>query len=350
LRSALGTTDAAGQWQPAKADPVDYQQEMEPHARGAILVGAIFDAFQTIYKSRVEDLLRIATNGSGVLPLGELHPDLVRRMAAEAAKTAQHVLTMCVRALDYCPPVDITFGDYLRAIITADADLVANDYLNYRIAFTEAFRKRGIYPSGLRTLSADSLKWLDVRKDEAFQGLDIVAQILRETVDRSKYLPDRQAAAKEEERIRKMLHDKLKASFQGADLKSFESLSGLSLQPEPGPRGKLMDPPFEVHSFRAAQRVGPNGQMLNQAIIGITQRRMVKVEGFPEFKFRGGCTLILDLNDLSLRYCIKKGIKDTRRQLYQARYMFNSLSQGLRATYFGPEREGDSAFRLLHDL
>ena len=27
---------------------------------------------------------------------------------------------MCIRGLDYCPPVDITFGEYLRAILTAD--------------------------------------------------------------------------------------------------------------------------------------------------------------------------------------------------------------------------------------
>ena len=53
---------------------------------------------------------------------------------------------MCIRALDYCPPVDITFGEYLRALITADTDLVPNDKLGYRIAFIEAFRNRGIYP------------------------------------------------------------------------------------------------------------------------------------------------------------------------------------------------------------
>jgi hypothetical protein len=29
----------------------------------------------------------------------------------KASKLASH-LTICVRAIDYCPPVDITFGEY----------------------------------------------------------------------------------------------------------------------------------------------------------------------------------------------------------------------------------------------
>ena len=64
------------------------------------------------------DLRRIATGGTGILPPGDIHPDLVDRLADEAAKSASHVLRMCIRALDYCPPVDLTFGEYLRALIT----------------------------------------------------------------------------------------------------------------------------------------------------------------------------------------------------------------------------------------
>ena len=73
-------------------------------------------------------------------------PDLVDRLAGEAAKVARHVLNMCIRALDYCPPVDLTFGDYLRALITADATWSRDDDRGYRVAFIAAFRDRGIYP------------------------------------------------------------------------------------------------------------------------------------------------------------------------------------------------------------
>ena len=129
------------------------------HARGAILVAAVFDAFLSIYRDRTRDLLRLASGGTGVLPDGELHPDLVNRLAQEAAKAAGHVLNMCIRALDYCPPVDLTFGEYLRALITADMDLMPEDQHRYRVAFIEAFRRRGIYPRDVRTLSEDSLRW-----------------------------------------------------------------------------------------------------------------------------------------------------------------------------------------------
>src|SRR5690349_14747741 len=138
----------------------------EPHARASLLVAAVFDSFVSIYKSRVADLLRIASSGTGVLPAGELHPDLVNRLANEAAKSAQHILNMCIRALDYCPPVDLSFGDYLRALITADYDLVRDDDLDYRLAVVEAFRGWGIYPHDVRSLSIDSLRWQEATNQD----------------------------------------------------------------------------------------------------------------------------------------------------------------------------------------
>src|SRR5262249_57972033 len=85
--------------------------------------------------------------------------DLVGRLAREASKVAGQFLNICIRALDYCPPVDIKFGEYLRALITADADLVPDDKYGYRTAFIEAFRNRGIYPWDVKHLSPGSLLW-----------------------------------------------------------------------------------------------------------------------------------------------------------------------------------------------
>jgi hypothetical protein len=149
LRSAIGH----------KPDPSLLGKTLEPHQRGAILVAAVFDAFLTVYNHRIADLVRIATGGSGILRPGTIHPDLVMRMSEEAARIAQHLLTMCIRALDYSPVVDITFGEYLRALITADYDVSHEDQDGYRIALMESFRRYGIYPDNVRSLSEESLLW-----------------------------------------------------------------------------------------------------------------------------------------------------------------------------------------------
>src|SRR5262249_20466711 len=132
LRRFIGKT--------GKSIPKLTDEMTEPHTRGAVLVSAVFAAFLTIYRARCFDLIRLATNGSGVLPPGEISIDLAGRLTAEAAKTADQVLNMCVRALDYCPPVNLTFGDYLRALITADYDLGPHDERGYRVAFIYGFR------------------------------------------------------------------------------------------------------------------------------------------------------------------------------------------------------------------
>jgi hypothetical protein len=162
LRDFLGRyedRDGERVWIPRAPKVTDYSASDQPHARGAVLVAAVFDAFLQIYRRRAADLIRLATGGSGILPPGEIPPDLVNRLADVASKASRHVLRMCIRGLDYCPPVDITFGEYLRALVTADSDMVPEDPLAYRTAFVAAFRARGIRPEGVRFVAADALLW-----------------------------------------------------------------------------------------------------------------------------------------------------------------------------------------------
>jgi len=158
LRDALGKV-VNGVWQLNPPNNRALDDARGPHQRGSILVAAIFRSFLSIYKGRTADLLRIATGGRGILPDGELDPDLRRRLAREAAKSAKHLLTMCIRALDYCPPVDVTFGDYLRAIVTADRDLYPEDEQDYRKAIIEAFTAWGIAPEGMHVVTENTLTW-----------------------------------------------------------------------------------------------------------------------------------------------------------------------------------------------
>jgi hypothetical protein len=339
LRDALGEEDKLGEWKLKSPNPDDYQTVLEPHDRGAILVGAIFDAFVRVYKRRVADLLRIATSGTGVLSEGALHPDLVTRLAMEASKAAQHILTICIRGLDYCPPVDLTFGEYLRALITADSDLVPDDRHGYRIALIESFRRRGIYPSNVRTLSVESLRW-KAFKDQGGQSdpgsLEGVAVKLRSLFQGRPPFENRASMYSGTKDIRKSLHSLFRSDF--ATDTNFQLMTGLVLSSvAKSPRGLTMDsdgnPSFEIHSVQPAQRVGPDGTRLNQVIISITQKRIIHRSG--GVIFRGGCTLILDLDSLNLRYAIIKRIESEERLRRQIEFLNDQASRSLRATYLG---------------
>ncbi len=345
LRDAIGEYNTqTKQWKVKEPNANDYEKEFEPHKRGSILVAAVFEAFINIYKRRVADLIRISTNGSGILPEGELHPDLVNRLAMEASKTSQHVLGMCIRALDYCPPVDITFGEYLRAIITSDFDLTPEDTQNYRLVFIEAFRRRGIYPKGIKTLSEDSLRYkFEPVVNENHQGLmEILTRFLREYRGKVIYETDR-------ERIFSIskdymggtneilgLHKRLYEKFNG-DIE-FENLTGLFFNNNWERLGirnsraygeNLRGPSFQIQNLRLLSRVGPNGNQIYQIVFSIIQRSgVVIIDGklvdfftpnddkdSPKsgFEFRGGCTMIFDLGTLQLNYCIKKPLLDIQK-------------------------------------
>ncbi len=142
-----------------RRSPGKFRDATEPHERGACFVGAVFDAYVDTYQARVADLLRIASGGTGVLPAGRLHPDLVARVSAEAVSVADRFLGMVVRAFDYLPPVDVTFGDVVRAIVTADYVLYQDDEKGFRAVLVEALRRRGIFPDRVDSLTDTALLW-----------------------------------------------------------------------------------------------------------------------------------------------------------------------------------------------
>jgi hypothetical protein len=365
LRDAIGQRNpVTGVWEPRVPDPTEYRTQTEEHGRGAILVAGVFDAFLAIYRLRVADLQRIATNGTGILPQGDLHPDLVNRFAKEAAKTAGQMLNMCVRALDYCPPVDITFGDYLRALITADQDLVPDDRLGYRVALIEAFRRRGILPDDVKVISEESLRWdtgstilrLDLRKSSTNslkEGLGAVSGFLRQRVGSLREEAGREAQYVATQQLSADLHRFLKDEFDSVNVPALHELTGLIFRPTQ--RYETV-PPFQVHSLRTAQRAGTDGRIRSQVIISLLQKSEERLDlDLPPgpgntFTFRGGCTLILDLDTLELRYAIKKPIYDRRRLDRQRRYLLGEWGVPERAVWYGGTFGGeDEPFAMMHD-
>jgi hypothetical protein len=248
LRSAIGT--------PPSRD--EYAQAQEPHARGSVLVAAVFDAFLAIYKRRTQDLMRLGSGGSGILGPGALHPDLVGRLAEAATKSAQHVLKLSIRALDYMPPVDPTFDDFLRALITVDSDLVPDDSLGCRVAFVEAFAGRGIPANRVRTLSPESLRWQTLLPEAPPPGL---GKFFRENIDLSwDVRGDRQTAWAGARTNAFLLHEWLSDPANFSDQHATAIGLDRSLPPTQGADGyggrrDAHDRPrFKVHSLVSVRR------------------------------------------------------------------------------------------------
>jgi hypothetical protein len=127
LRRSVGLTPAD-----VKGEEFD-----EPHRRGEILVAAMLNAFLGVIVERLAKLGRIE---------GKYFDR--ERVAEEAAESADYLLTMTIRALDYTPPVHIEFPDFLSALVTADYEIRPDDSkYRFRKHLIDSFRTYGIRPS-----------------------------------------------------------------------------------------------------------------------------------------------------------------------------------------------------------
>ena len=82
-----------------------------------------------------------------------------RPQAEVAAVVAIAFAPIIIRAIDYCPSFHCTFGEYLRALITADYDLVGEEGTLYREVIVASFRRYGVTVPDVPTLSVESLLW-----------------------------------------------------------------------------------------------------------------------------------------------------------------------------------------------
>jgi hypothetical protein len=240
--------------------------------------------------------MRIARSGGTSGLSDDLHPDLVNRLAETATKTATHFLNICIRALDYCPPVDILFGDFLRAMITSDHDLFPDDRYGYRAALIDAFRSRGIVPENVNSYSEESLLWCPPE----VTGTDDDDLLLR-----CEGLRFDVFNAEDKEYV-KALQKKNAIILHQFAVKNAKKL-GLSTDP---------DLKIWVGSFHEMHRMSDDGKLMFDIVVEFTQRReKVPLDpvdpNSPTFTFRGGTTLILNQNGW-VRYAIKKSICDKK--------------------------------------
>lgn len=131
---------------------------VEPHRRGEILVAAVTRTMLAMWVNR----LRALRHGGG------LDRD---RAAEEGAKSARHLLSMCLRAIDYSPPVELEFGDFIDAVLVADEVVAPDDQLRYRPALKDSFGAFGIEPPP----RADAIMVLDKRGRALYDKLNFDA-------------------------------------------------------------------------------------------------------------------------------------------------------------------------------
>ena len=339
LRSAVDSQGQNGERKPHDSNL--YQTAFEPHERGSILVAAVFDAFFKTYQQRIKDLIRISTGGTGELPKGDLHPDLVNRIAAEATRTAQSILRMCIRAFDYLPPVDITFGDYLRALITADYELAPSDEIGMRVTMAEAFQARGIYPYNATSLDPTALLCERVEPHELpvlpINEMGIMQWVLEGAQDFSRRVLTKDfshepSMADREKELRQ--GDVSPDEEEPQEGPNFERIRAELTRyvNKPGVAVRLgLDPncPIRVHGFHPVFRVNPNGQLLVELVAQFVQKDETLEKDFDTYggvPFRGGTTLIA-AGDGTARYVISKPLVSSRLSREKQREAKERLDQ-----------------------
>jgi len=307
--------------------PDDLANFTEAHQRGARLLSAVYAAFIEIYRREADQILQIAVPVAPGMPLD---PRVVDRLSNTAVEAACHLLTMCIRALDYLPPSTVDFGDYLRAIVTADFDLDPVDAAGYRRAVIGAFRRFGVVPVDVRSLAEDSL-WWDVSPPRGTPGPTGAALAPRRGELKLDLDPlfERRAIFEQSKHNALVIHQLLMADPAlcvqlGLRMEASDRVTG-------APKLSMSwvangTSPFEVHSVRMARRVRGDRQ-LRQLFITITQWRRGYLDEAvqadvdsgaipppePDFKVRGGATLIIDLRTYRSARAPKYDKSTTRR-------------------------------------
>jgi hypothetical protein len=331
LRSALGQ----------RPDPtLIMKPDLEAHERGSILVSAVFDAYFTVYLRRTADLFRIFRAGGGTTASVELSPSMANLLAGAASRTAEDFFQICVRAIDYCPPVDITFGDYLRAVMTADRDLHPTDKDGVRDAFMQAFRLRGILPHDAEYFSEDALCWPPVPPDY----MPPVSALLPD--------PGSPNGPKKETDLifgdPNGLTEKEK-DINGSVLRAYgkEHSKRLGLRPNLN---------IDAKSFHPMFRLAPDGSLRIDMVVNLLQKYDApfdpKKPDLGTFPVRGGVTLLIEKPSLKdgaypaakIRYLIQKRVDCDYAGHREERQRRFSLREGLH------EGKGEDRFLINFNL
>ncbi len=328
----------------------------DPHFRGSILVSAVFDAYFSVYMKRTADLFRVYRAG-GADHSDELPGALARLLAEQAAATASEFFQLCARAIDYCPPIDITFGDFLRALITVNLDLKADDGRVVRDALMQAFRVRGIFPENASFFSQDALcwprspKWSD--ENPAEDALPPVAAKIKNPktgeVELTQLVFGNPNGLTTEEK-----------DINGAVLRQYAEDNAARLGFDDDPTLPAEFKPY-APSFHPVFRIARDGSLRTDMVIELVQTKRVPfAASMPRagsFPFRAGVTLIVSAPEVrrfgpeglpEVRYAVRKGSCGPEAKKRESRQREFQLALGLASGNTEDPNHFQADFGLLH--
>ncbi|WP_395020835.1 hypothetical protein [Dongia sp.] len=126
-----GTDYLRGAWNNRKMR--DLRGSYEEHDWSEILTGIYYNLLQFLYRRNLQNLRKE-------------EPKQSRQYLAikSLIRSATHTANIMLRAIDYCPPVDLRYDEYARAVLRADEVAYPIDAYGVRTELRRIFKQRGL--------------------------------------------------------------------------------------------------------------------------------------------------------------------------------------------------------------
>ena len=122
----------------------DLRGTYEEHDWSEILTGVYYDLLQYLY---VRNLAEISRERTELPASGRKRKKRNQQMTIQALfRAADQTANVMLRAIDYCPPVDLRYDQYARAVLRADEVAYPEDSYGIRTQLKRIFRQRGLRP------------------------------------------------------------------------------------------------------------------------------------------------------------------------------------------------------------
>jgi len=171
-----------GAWNRRTLTELRKEKNQEEHDWSEVLTGVYYDLLQYLYSRNLnppdDDAEPEFTVPSGAPAGGNRQSDAIRALYIAATSTANVML----RALDYCPPVDLRYDEYARALLRADEVAYPVDNIGIRKELKRILAARGIAVPGnehrqrsdimYRLRSAPDIEEITATPADAYRFLD----------------------------------------------------------------------------------------------------------------------------------------------------------------------------------